>query len=142
MFGRRFLLLVLVIVLVGGLMSAFSSHRYEAAWQQGYVMGQQAAAGAEGAAPTTPTLPYGSYGRSFGWGWGFLPFFGLAALFFKGLLFLLLLGMVGRFFCGRGWRGHRPGHGHGPWHEAWRRHHEEGHSHPPREKTPEDVMAA
>lgn len=140
MFGRRFLMLVLVIVLIGGLMSAFSSWRYEAAWQQGYAMGQQTAGNVESAAPAAPATPYGGYGRSFGW--GFLPFLALGGLCFKGLLFLLIIGMVGRFFCGRRWHGHRPGHGHGPWHEAWRRHHEEGHDHPPREKTPEDVMAA
>ncbi|MCI0393672.1 MAG: hypothetical protein L0332_05415 [Chloroflexi bacterium] len=119
MFGKRILGVALLAFLVVALLSAAGASSYRTGWSQGYFAGQQSAGREEQAAPAVPSQPY-EYGRPWGhgWGpdWGFAPFW-LVGGFFKCLLFLLFLGLLGRlFFWGRwGWgRGHGHPHWHGP----------------------------
>lgn len=106
-FFVRLVMAVLVIaVLVGG---GFALYRagMAAGAAQGYLAGQAAASSpkADGAAPTTPVLPYYP-----GWGYGigfpffapFHPFLGFFGLFFLIALFLFPLLAIGRFLAFRG----------------------------------------
>jgi hypothetical protein len=120
MFFKRILLLGLLAFLVIGLVNTGRSASYHAGWSQGYfagrqAAGQQAAAGEDGAPAPAPYAPYPHAGWRGGPGMGFFPFWWGIGLFFKVGLFLLFLGLIGRFF--------RFGHWHRPRDKHWRHHH-------------------
>lgn len=123
MIFRRILALGFLAFLLFGLLGFVGMAgraRTESAWMQGYLAGQQAAAGEDGAAANQPyTGPgmygYGRYSPHFH-GYGrFFPGFG----FFTCLIPLFLFGGF-LFMAGRR-RRHWHRHGHGPW-----RHHPHG----------------
>jgi hypothetical protein len=117
-------LVVIGLLIIGG----FAIHRI--GWSQGYVAGQLAAGGEEGAAAPYAPYSFGHPGRYF----GFAPFpFGAGLFLTVGLLILLLIG-IGRIFRFWAWRmtggpqgqyWHRP---HGPmprWCWGWEKPFEE-----------------
>lgn len=129
MFRRGFLPLILIGLLLLAFAGAGRSAAYRAGWSQGYYAGQQVAredGGAAAAAPYAPYAPYAPGGFHHGAGFGFRPFFcGLGLLLPFGL-FLLFMGMIGRFAFGRR---HGPKHFAG-WHGPW------GHHGPGKHKAP------
>ena len=127
--GLGFLAIMLFAFL--GAFGTMRQSRTNTAWTQGYIAGQQAAAGEDDAVNTAPpTSPYGydTYYRSHR---GFFPGIGLflclLPLMFFGGLFLLFGGK-------RRWR-HGPGswHHHGPCHgnHPWKGGHKQGGEKPP-----------
>lgn len=120
MFFRKLFALFFVGFLIFGVFGSFgrgADNRYEAAYRQGFVDGQQVAAGKEGIdAPAAPANLPGAQvyvrDRSF-----FFPGFGflllcLVPLFFLGFVFR----GAGRRHHGRGLHHHPCGAwGHGPW---------------------------
>ena len=114
MFFRKIFGLFLILLVLGGLFGLSGQNRYQDAWQQGYIAGQQAVAGQDGttatAPPAAPYGPYGYYPARLGF-FGFL-FKGLGLFF----LFWLMVGFLGLLFGRRFWR-----HGGKKW-AKWHRH--------------------
>jgi hypothetical protein len=151
-FFRKLFGLFFFGLLIFGLLGVFGrggNGRYQSAYRQGFIDGQQAAAagkeavpdGAEGAIPANPDGIPGAYMYYRGHGF-FFPGFGLLfclmPLFFLGLFFMAF----GRHR--RHGHRHQRGHwGHGPWGHGpcgpnrWG-HHESGQE-SPKEKSPEDI---
>lgn len=120
MYPRRFPMFIITALIVIGLLMLGGSMIQRSAWTQGYMMGQLAAKGADGA-----IAPYMAYGPGFGGG----PFAsGLGCLIPLGLLALAFFA-VGGFFRHRAWHG-AEGHQGGPT-ESWNWHWHERHQGPP-----------
>ncbi len=130
-FFRKLLLLVFICLLIFGLFGVYGRSAgpgYESAYRQGFIDGQQAAAGgAESAAPGTQI-----YYRGHDY---FFPAPGLLLCLIPLFAIGFMMMAAGKHRHGRhrGWTPCGPGHGswkHGPW-EQW------GDS--PKEKSPDDI---
>ena len=140
-FFRKLFGLFFVGLLIFGVFGAFGrggGSRYEAAYRQGFVDGQQAAVGSSETTAETPktAVPSGTQGvnvyyRDHGF---FFPGFGfllcLVPLFALGLM---AMGAGRHRRHGRGWS-HPCGSGHAPWKNGWD---QEGSS--ASEKSPADI---
>jgi hypothetical protein len=138
MFGRRFLGIALLLFGIFALFGVIRSSSYRAGLSEGYYLGQQQSNSSETAdSPSSPSAdpnqPYSGpgyhYGRGPGFGWGYRwgwhgsPFFWILGALFKFWLFLLVIGLIGRFFFwGRHGRGPGGRWGHGPWGHHHHRH--------------------
>ena len=112
MIFRKLIGLGLLALMLFAFLGAFGSMRQsrtDTAWIQGYIAGQQVAAGEDGATTTAPPMsPYG-YGGYYQGHRGFFPGVGL----FLCLLPLMFFGGLFMLFGGRRhWQ-----HEHGPWHK-------------------------
>lgn len=117
MYPRRFPMLLITALIVIGLLMLGGSMIQRSAWTQGYMMGQMAAKGADGA-----IAPYLAYGPGFGGG----PWLGgFGCLLPLGLLALAFF-VVGGFFRHRAWHGAGGPQGGPPeaWNWRWQHHHQ------------------
>ena len=119
MYPRRFPMLIVTALIVIGLLMLGGSMIQRSAWTQGYMIGQMAAKGADGA-----IAPYLAYGNGFGGS----PFAGgFGCLLPLGLLVLAFFA-IGGFFRHRAWHGAEGPQGGPPesWNWRWHQRHQGG----------------
>ena len=113
---KRTLVRLAIAVVLGLLVfGAIAGGIRQAGWNEGFMIGQLASSGGDGAQAIAPQLGYhGSYGVHRWGGHGF----GLIGGFFRFLFFGFLIMLAFKFFAFRRWGMHRggPGGWHGGWH--------------------------